>query len=295
MVNPTVALYQSGAFLARQLPAPLLNVLANNGGRLIGRFGGARRQLVMKNLRRVDPGLSGRRLERATQETFASYARYWAESFRLPTVSPSQIDAEFSWEGYGHVTEARAAGKGVIIALPHLGGWEWAAFWLARLENIPVTAIVEELDPPELFQWFIKFRESLGMNVVPLGPNAGRESLKALRSRHVLCLLSDRDIDGGGVEVEFFGERTTAPAGPAMLAFRTGAPILPTAIYFEGRGHRAVVKPPLRVERQESLRQDVARVTQDLTYALEDLIRQAPEQWHLMSPNWPSDKEIVGS
>lgn len=206
-------------------------------------------------------------------------------------MSPADLDALFSYQGLDHVIRAREAGSGVIIALPHLGGWEWAAFWLATIENVPITAVVESIEPPELFEWFVAFRRSLGMNVVGLGPEAGSASLRALRANQILCLLCDRDIGGGGIEVDFFGERTTLPAGPATLAFRTGAPLLPTAIYFDGESHRAVVEPPLPVERHGSLREDIARVTQDLAHALEGLIRVAPEQWHLMQPNWPSDLE----
>src|SRR5690606_29167872 len=98
-----------------------------------------------------------------------SYARYWAESFRLPDLSPAEIDGGFAFEGYGHVVAAREAGSGVIAAIPHLGGWEWAAFWLTQVEDTPVTAVVEALEPPELFEWFVAFRRSLGMDVVPLG------------------------------------------------------------------------------------------------------------------------------
>jgi KDO2-lipid IV(A) lauroyltransferase len=116
--------------------------------------------------------------------------------------------------------------------------------------------------------------------------------MRALRDNHVVCLLADRDLQGGGPEVDFFGERTTMPAGPAMLALRTGAPILPTAVYFTGRvdGHHAWVRPPLPAERRaERLRDDVDRITQDLARDLEVLIRRAPSQWHLFQPNWPSD------
>jgi lauroyl/myristoyl acyltransferase len=93
------------------------------------------------------------------------------------------------------------------------------------------------------------------MNVVPLGPGAGKTVMRPLRDNHVVCLLADRDLQGGGPEVEFFGERTTLPAGPATLALRTGAPILPTAVYFTGRvdGHHAWVRPPLPAERRRSV------------------------------------------
>ena len=185
------------------------------------------------------------------------------------------------------------AGKGPLIVLPHLGGWEWAAFWITRVEGLGLTAVVEPVEPPELFEFFVELRAAMGVNVVPLGPSAGTEVMRAVRRGDVICLLTDRDIEGTGVAVELFGERTTLPAGAATLALRTGAPLLPTAIYFDGRGHRAVVCPPVPAERRGRLREDVRRITQDLAHSLEELIGAAPEQWHLMQPNWPSDHELV--
>ena len=177
------------------------------------------------------------------------------------------------------------------MAMPHLGGWEWSGFWVTQVQQRPVTAVVERLEPPELFEWFVGLRRSFGFEVVALGPEAGPVTAKALRSNHTLALLCDRDLTGTGPEVEFFGERTTLPGGPATLALRTGAPILPTAIYFDGPDlRRSVILPPLDTTRHGPLRADVQRVTQDLAHALEDLIRRAPEQWHLLQPNWPSDR-----
>jgi KDO2-lipid IV(A) lauroyltransferase len=104
-----------------------------------------------------------------------------------------------------------------------------------------------------------------------------------------VCLLCDRFLEGSSVEVDFFGERTLLPAGPATLALRTGAPLLPTAVYFRGASHHGQVQPPIPATRTGSLRDDVQRVTQLLAIELERLIRLAPEQWHLLQPNWPSD------
>jgi phosphatidylinositol dimannoside acyltransferase len=291
-IDPIVGAYRVGSAVARAIPGPWVLGAADMAGSLSAQVLRDRRSLIARNLQRARPELRGRALDAAVNEAFDSYARYWVESFRLPTLSPVELDATFSYEGYDHIVAAREQGLGAIIALPHLGGWEWAAFWLAEIEHVPITAVVEAIEPPELFEWFVAFRRSLGMNVIGLGPSAGSETIRALRDGHVLCLLCDRDITGGGVEVTFFGETTTLPAGPATLAFRTGSPLLPTAIYFDGTGHRAVVNPPLPVERRGSLRDDVARVTQDLAVALEALIRVAPEQWHLMQPNWPSDHAL---
>jgi phosphatidylinositol dimannoside acyltransferase len=105
-------------------------------------------------------------------------------------------------------------------------------------------------------------------------------------------LLSDRDLTGDGVEVEFFGEKTTLPAGPATLSLRTGAALVPTAVYFQtGRKHLGVIGPPIPVERKGRLREDIARITQEIAHVFEDRIKRAPEQWHLLQPNWPSDRE----
>jgi KDO2-lipid IV(A) lauroyltransferase len=247
--------------------------------------------MIERHLRRADPSLRGLRLRRAVQEAFDSYARYWLESFRLPNLSTNTVARGFDVEGYEHIVAALDEGNGVILVLPHLGGWEWAGRWIAD-QGHQITVVVERIDPPELFDWFVELRSALGMQVVALGPDAGQTVMRALRDNHVVCLLADRDLQGGGPEVDFFGERTTLPGGPATLSLRTGAPILPTGVYFTRRvdGHAAWVRPPLPVERVEKrLRDDVQRITQLLAHELEILIRRAPSQWHMFQPNWPSD------
>jgi KDO2-lipid IV(A) lauroyltransferase len=283
--------YRAGAAAAQLLPARVAAGLTTPFGLGANASSRQRRSMIARHLRRVDPSLDGLALRRAVQEAFDSYAHYWVESFRLPTLSAATVERGFTVDGYEHIVDGLAAGNGVILVLPHLGGWEWAGRWIAE-QGHQITVVVERIEPPELFDWFVDLRSALGMNVVPLGGGAATTLMKALRDNHVVCLLADRDLQGGGPEVEFFGERTTMPAGPAMLALRTGAPILPTAVYFTGRvdGHHAWVRPPLPAERRDGrLRDDVARITQDLAGELELLIRRAPSQWHLFQPNWPSD------
>lgn len=277
------------------MPGPLTSGLAALAGSVAALSQRERRLMIGRHLRRVHgPGLRGVALERRIHQAFDSYSRYWAESFRLPTMTAAEMDAEMSVQGIWHIEEALAAGRGAIMAIPHLGGWDFGGAWLASV-GYPPTAVVEELQPPELFEWFTKLRSSVGVDVVPLGRAAGTAVMRALRSNRLVALVCDRGLASGNVDVEFFGERTVLPAGPATLALRTGAALLPTAIYFDGpRSHLGVVRPPLTVERTGSLRDDVGRVTQAVTYELEKMIRRAPEQWHLFQPNWPSDYELLG-
>ena len=298
--------YQAGATAARAVPLWLSERLAALAGPSLARLMPEKRALVERHQARtrrwaVERGddrsdgpivVDAADVRRATNAAFSSYARYWMESFRLPALSTTTLDRGIEVPAYQHVEAALERGNGVILALPHLGGWEWAGFWMAAVNRLPITVVVEPLDPPELFAWFAQFRERLGMRVVPLGPAAGREVLAALRRNEIVCLLCDRDLSRDGIEVTFGDERTTLPAGPAMLALRSGAALLPTAVYFRrGGGHLGVVRPPVDTQRQGRLRDDVAAVTQQLADELVELIVLAPHQWHLFNPNWPSDEQ----
>jgi phosphatidylinositol dimannoside acyltransferase len=280
--------YRGAARVAQAIPARFVPAV----GRVAGRVGGwpqtANRRMSARHQRRV----TGTTDPAAVNTVFEWYGRYWLEIFRLPAeVRRGAVNPNFVIEGYEHVERGLAQGKGVVLALPHLGGWEWAAAWMAA-KGHHMLAVVEPLQPPELLEWFARQREAIGLEVVPIGPDVSRIVLKALRDNRIVCLLSDRDLTGDGVDVEFFGERTTLPAGPATLALRTGAALLPVAVYFEpGRGHRGVVQPPIPIERAGNLRADIARITQYLATEFEHLIRVAPQQWHLLQANWPSDRE----
>jgi len=275
---------------ATAVPERAVGPLSRLAGTMAVPFLGGRAAMVARHARRV----SGRSLSPADERaavraSVASYARYWIESLRLPSLDPALVDSRFSIEGLDHIRAAREAGTGAVLALPHVGGWEVGGFWFTR-NAFPMTVVVERVEPPELFEWFVRLRDGFGLTVIPLGKGAGTQVLRALHDNTVVALLSDRDIGGGGVEVEFFGERTTLPGGPATLALRAGAPVMPTAVYFKGDGHHAVVRPPIPFRRSGRLRDDITRLTQAIATELEGLIRAAPDQWHLFQPNWPSDR-----
>jgi phosphatidylinositol dimannoside acyltransferase len=283
--------YRTGAAIARRMPASLGAPLARGVAAAAPTVLAARRHQVERNLRRIyGPNFRGAALRRDVTATFDSYGRYFYELFRLADERPEWIREHFGCVGLEHVAAGVAAGRGAVLALPHLGNWDMAGAWLA-LQGYSVTVVAETVEPPELFEWFVQTRTDLGMRVIALSPTAGTEVLRAVRNNEVVCLLCDRDLTGDGVDVEFFGERTTLPAGPAMLALRAGAPLLPAGCYFRPRGHhRTHILPPVPAERTGRIRDDVAAVTQQLAHRFEDLIRAAPTHWHLLQPNWPSDR-----
>jgi len=275
----------------QRLPEPVAGVGAFAVGMALTTARREARRQYARHLRRVvGEDLTDAEVRGWTRRVFRNYARYWLEGARLPVVAPEVVRARMLLEsGYEHVVAGMAAGRGVILALPHLGRWEWGGAWL-NLQGYPMTAVAEPVEPPALYDWFVAQRQALGLTIVPLGAGAGTVLARTLHHGGLVGLLCDRDLVGNGVEVEFFGERTTLPAGPATLALRTGAALLPTAVYGgPGRDHTAVILPPLTIERSGRLRRDVTRLTEALARDLEQLIRRAPDQWYLFQPNWPSD------
>ena len=273
--------------VAEVLPASSVIPVSKFVGRVAARALPKRRHLIEKHLTKVTGSSPSRHLVNAT---FASYARFWIQSLRLPVVPRAQLDDVYRIEGVEHIESALAAGKGAILALPHVGNWDVAGAWLVN-HVTPLTVVVEQVDPPQLFVWFKEFRESLGLNVVVNDADVTKTLLGVLKSNQAIALLSDRDVDGTGADFEFFGEVTKIPRGAALLALRSGAALLPAATYDSGKGHRTVVGPALPVAREGKLSDDVTRITEDLLREFEKFIRNAPEQWHLFQPHWPSDRD----
>ena len=281
--------YRIGARVARTLPRPIAFGLARVIGWVASRRASRGRAQMVRHLRRA----TGRDIQPndpLVSAAFASYARYWCESFRLPGSPAAVFDTGMSIEGAEHLEAAMAKGRGVILVLAHLGGWELGGCWLA-LAGYRLVAVVEALEPPAVFAWFAALRSALGMEVIPADADAGRRISAALRDAKLVVLPSDRDITGGGVVVPFLGEPTRMPAGAATLALRTGAVIVPVCVPYERDGRvRAIVSPALDSARTPGrLRDDVVRITAEIAAALEPGLRTWPQHWHLLQPNWPSD------
>jgi KDO2-lipid IV(A) lauroyltransferase len=283
------------AFL-RRAPEPVAQVAAAAVALgMLQRRGMASRMRV-DHLRRVLRDISGsepdeKLVARMTRLAYRGYARYWVEGARLPRLSPELVHERMWMEGLDNLAKPMAAGDGVVMALPHIGSWEWGGSFLDGI-GYHMTAVAEVLEPEDLFEWFIEQRRAMGLTIVPLDAEASGVLIKTLRNGGLVGLLCDRDLVGNGIEVEFFGETTTFPGGPATLALRTGATLITAAVYSgPGKMHHAIISGPIDTTRQGSMRADVGRLTQEIARHFEDYIRRTPEQWHMFQPNWPSDRE----
>jgi KDO2-lipid IV(A) lauroyltransferase len=285
--DPTYLLYRFGQLAASNLPEGLLFAAAHRVGTAVAHRNLARREVVRRNLARVVPA---DRLEEVVDEAFRGYARYWVETLRIPKPGTDEIRRRTTSEGLEGLSRLLDDGRSVIFVSGHIGSYDVAGAWLAS-HGWRVMTIAEEVNPPALFDMFVGLRRSVGIEVHPLGKgSSARALLTGLREGAAVGLVADRDISGSGIEVEFLGEKTKLPDGPAVLALRTGAPIAVGALYQRPAGrYHAVVLDPIEVEPGKADAGRVREITEAVTRNIEELIKREPGQWHLFQPNWPSD------
>lgn len=254
---------------------------------------GAGTQQLRKNLRRVvGPAYPELELDQLVGASLRSYARYWLETFRLPKLDHDQVIAtvDKNIRGIEHVDAARELGKGAIMALPHIGNWDACGLWFVHRDG-PFTTVAERLKPESLYDRFVAYRESLGFEVLPLTGGA-RPPLDVLKERLLanknVCLVSDRDLSRTGIEVQFFGEATRMPGGPAILAATTGAPLITAFPYFTEDGWGVDFDAPLTVP-DGRLRDQVSGLTQAMADNFARGIAAHPADWHMLQKLWLAD------
>lgn len=278
--------YAAGWRLVRAAPEPLVRKVFDFGADRAVKDGGP--EQLRRNLARVlgvTPEQVPADLMRASMR---SYARYWREAFRLPSMDHSTVD--YYVDGLEHLDAALERGRGVVFVLPHSGNWDMAGVWLVQHYDT-FTTVAERLKPESLFERFVEYRESLGFEVFPLtggeAPPFGALADR-LRQNRIVCLMGERDLTGKGVPVDFFGERTWMPAGAAKLAIETGAALLPVHAWFtvdadgtEGWG--------LKTGAPVDVSGGVAAATQALADSFAENIAAHPADWHMLQPQWEAD------
>ena len=283
--------YAAGWRAVRTLPQPAAGWLFERGADIGARRDGRGARQLRANLRRVvGPDVGEDDLDRLVRAALRSYARYWMETFRLPSMDKRELLGRVETEGAEHLDAATRAGRGMILALPHSGNWDVAGLWLVD-RGVPFTTVAERLSPASLFDRFVAYRESLGMEIIPLtGGTAAPSAVltERLRAGGCVCLLADRDLSAAGVPVQFFGAAATMPPGPALLAATTGAALLPVATWFTEDGWGQWIGAPIEPAGNR-LRDRVRGATQSLSDAFADRIARHPTDWHMLQRLWPAD------
>jgi phosphatidylinositol dimannoside acyltransferase len=286
------AAYAAGWSVVRGMPERLARRQFDAVARAVWFRDGPSVQRLQANLARVVPNASRLDLKRLTRDGVRSYFRYWCEVFQLPTMDRADVVRRSKVVNDPTLRAAVEAGNGMILALPHMGNWDQAGAWLTGT-GVPFTTVAERLKPESLFERFVEFRESLGMEVIPLtGGEQPPFGILAdrLRSGGTLCLLADRDLTASGIEVEFFGAAARMPAGPSALAHDTGAALLPVTLHYpDARNWGIRIHDQVRVPAAGSRAEKIQAMTQQLARAFEVAITEHPSDWHMLQRLWVAD------
>ncbi|MDV9171933.1 phosphatidylinositol mannoside acyltransferase [Streptomyces sp. W16] len=287
----TDALYGLGWGAVKKLPEPVAVRLGRTVADLAWKRRGKGVQRLESNYARVVPDASPERLAELSRAGMRSYLRYWMESFRLPAWSAERVKAGFDPKDVHHLTDGIASDRGVILALPHMANWDLAGAWVTTKLETPFTTVAERLKPETLYDRFVAYREGLGMEVLPhSGGTAFGTLARRLRDGGLVCLVAERDLSASGVEVDFFGEATRMPAGPALLAQQTGALLLPVTLWYDDSPiMRGRVHPPVEVPESGDRAEKTSVMTQALADAFATGIADHPEDWHMLQRLWLAD------
>lgn len=241
-------------------------------------------QRLRSNLSRTQPGITSLNLDLLVIDAMRSYMRYWCDTFRFPDWSKQRVVQTVAVTNEHLLMEAIAAKTGVIVALPHAGNWDHAgAYFCAK--GVPLVTVAERLKPEKLFLKFLSYRESMGMEVLPLDGRVLETLADRLRGGALVALVADRDLSRSGIEVDFFGAPARMPAGPALLAIRTNAPLITAFVSYTESGihidFKSVVLPSSGTESEM-----VQEIVQMTAKHFEDGISQCPQDWHMLQRIW---------
>jgi len=282
--NFSAYIYFAGWRVVRWMPESSAYRLAFWVADFLVKRNGKSAQRLRSNLSRTQPGITALDLDLLVIEAMRSYMRYWCDTFRLPDWSKKRILETVTVTNEHLLMDAIAAKTGVIVALPHAGNWDHAgAYFCAK--GIRLVTVAERLKPEKLFLKFLGYRQAMGMEVLPLDGRVLGTLQERLEEGALVALVSDRDLSRSGIEVEFFGGKARMPAGPALLALRTNAPLITAFVSYTDNGvhidFRSIVLPTSGDENSK-----VQQIVQMTAKYFEDGISENPEDWHMLQRIW---------
>jgi len=270
--------------ILRALPENVAYALFDRGAKLLVNRNGKSVQRLRKNLVRVKPELSELQMKNLLREGMSSYMRYWCDTFRFPNWNKERINSTVTVTREELLLDGIKSGRGVIVALPHAGNWDHAGAYFC-LKGIHLVTVAERLKPERLFNEFLRYRQAMGMEVLPLDSSSMVTLSQRLREGHLIALVADRDLSKSGIDVEFFGGPARMPAGPAVLALKTEAILLTAFVNYTSKGIH-ITFDEIAIPDSGSQEEKVSTLVQKSAKNFEDGIRKYPQDWHMLQRIW---------
>ena len=282
--------YFAGWRIVRWLPEPTAYRLAYAAADFLTKCNGKNVARLRSNLRRAKPDITALDLDLLVFNAMRSYMRYWCDTFRFPDWSPQRVRETVTVTNEHLLIDAIEAKTGVIVSLPHAGNWDHAgAYFCAK--GINLVTVAERLKPEKLFLKFLEYRQAMGMEVLPLDGRVLGTLAQRLRQGALVALVADRDLSRTGIDVDFFGGPSRMPAGPALLALKTNAPLIIAFVSYTESGihidFKLIILPSAGSEAEK-----VSEIVQMTAKHFEEGISEHPEDWHMLQRIW-TDGDFV--
>ncbi len=282
--------YFFGWSVVRLLPEKSAKSLFSKIGLWMFRKNGKSVSRLRSNLSRVFPTMDSKELEVLVRNGVLSYMRYWMETFRSPDWSTERILSTVTVTNEHLLMDPIKDKSGVVVSLPHAGNWDHAGSYFCS-RGAELVTVAEVLKPKELFEKFLEYRQAIGMEVLPLDSRAFPTLLQRARDGKLIALVADRDLSSSGIDVDFFGGVARMPAGPAIVAIRTGLPLVTAFVsYTESGIHVDLNEIPILSGEDETQR--VRATVQLCADSFAAGIRKHPHDWHMMQRIWV-DQDFV--
>ena len=276
--------YFAGWRIVRWLPERTAYRLAYAAADFLAKRKGKNVARLRSNLQRTQPDITEPDLDVLIVNAMRSYMRYWCDTFRFPDWSTERVRETVTVKNEHLLLDAIAAKTGVIVTLPHAGNWDHAgAYFCAK--GIHLVTVAEHLKPEKLFLKFLSYRQAMGMEVLPLDGRVLGALAQRLRQGALVALVADRDLSRSGIDVNFFGGPSRMPAGPALLALKTKAPLITAFVSYTESGIHIdfnEVAIPIAGSDEEK----VAEIVQSMAKQFENGISVHPQDWHMLQRIW---------
>jgi len=282
--NLSAYVYFAGWRIVRWLPERFAYRLAYAAADFLTKRKGKNVSRLRSNLERTKPNMTELDLDLLLIDAMRSNMRYWCDTFRFPDWSPERVRETVTVTNEHLLLDAINAKTGVIVTLPHAGNWDHAGAYFCG-KGINLVTVAEHLKPEKLFLKFLSYRQAMGMEVLPLDGRVLATLEQRLREGALVALVADRDLSRSGIAVNFFGAPSRMPAGPAILALKTDAPLITAFVSYTDSGiHIDFNEVPLPFFGSDE--EKVSQIVQSMAQQFEVGITAHPEDWHMLQRIW---------